>query len=293
MTIYRFFLLGSKLAPLLPPALGNGLCNMVGLLVYLLAPKRRRVLLCNLSHILAHQSLAERKRIARLIFQCNMRRYYDLLRTHKIPLSKLAQMVTVTGTTQMKALAAQNGNKGIILVSGHVGSFSLGPQVSTANDVTFYLLVEPIKPPELFELVRKLRSVDSRARTISVSSSEMRQIFRVLKEPDSLLCFALDRDVIGNGTPLTFFGAKAKLPTGAAEIALRTGALVVPLHVYDYGQNYYIDFLHERAFVAQSTGDKAADVERVAEQMLTEVEKIILATPEQWVALQPIWPDCE
>jgi KDO2-lipid IV(A) lauroyltransferase len=294
MNVVRLFRWGSKLAPLLPENLGNLLCDLIGWLVYFLLPARRKLVLCNLAHVLGDRSLAERKRTARRIFQTNIRNYYDLLRAYKIPPEKLGQMVKVRGIPEMKVISAQHGNHGIIAYSAHIGSFSLGAQVAGYNDIEFYLLVEPVKPPELFDIIRKLRASDSRAHTISVSSMEVREIFRALKVKDSVVCMAVDRDVTGGGVPLTFFDAKANLPTGTAEIALRTKALLVPVHVYKVGKLYRIDFWYDKAFVAESTGDKAADVERVSYQMLTEIETMIRKTPDQWVApLQPIWDDCK
>lgn len=292
MTAYRFFLWGSKIAPRLPERLTFLLCDLGGLLFYLFAPSKRKVVLCNLSHALADKPLKERKRVARKIFQNHLRNYYDLLRAHKIPHERLGRMVEVRRLDEVLEKAAGMGKKGIIIYSGHLGSFSFSSQVCSYNNVHMYLLVEPIKPPELFKLVRSLRDIDPGMHTVSVEGSEIRQIFRALNQPSNLVCSAIDRDVIGNGVEQEFFGAKAKLPLGTADLACRTGAPVVPVHVHRENSRYVIDFNPELMFVPEKTGDKAADVERTAARMLREIEKLIRATPDQWVVLQPIWPEC-
>jgi phosphatidylinositol dimannoside acyltransferase len=292
MMAYRFFLWGSRLAPFLPERLTFFICDLAGLLFYWLAPAKRRIVLCNLGHVLADKPLKERKRVARRVFQNHLRNYYDLLRVHKIPSEKLDRMVTVNRLPEVLEKAASLGKKGIIIYAAHIGSFSLSGQVCTYNKVQMYLLVEPIKPPQLFDLIRSLREVDSGCHTISVEGSEIRQIFRALKQPRNLVCSAIDRDVIGNGVDQEFFGAKAKLPLGTADLALRTGSPVVPVHVYRKDAHYWIDFDPETMFVPENTGNRAADVERTAGRMLREIEKLIRRTPDQWVVLQPIWPDC-
>lgn len=292
MTAYRFFLWGSKLAPLLPERLAFWLCDLGGLLFYFLAPAKRRIVLCNFGHVLADKPLKERKKVARRVFQNHLCNYYDLLRVSKIPHEKLGRMVTVTGLTEVLETAASLGKKGIIIYTGHVGSFSLSGQACSYNKVDMYLLVEPIEPPELFDLVRSLRQVDPGCHTVSVAGPEIRQVFRAIKQPRNLVCSAIDRDVIGNGADQEFFGAKAKLPLGTADFALRTGAPVTTVHVYRKGRHYFIDFNKDSLFVPENTGNRAADVERTAGQMLREVEKLIRLTPDQWVVLQPIWPDC-
>lgn len=292
MNAYRFFLWGSRIAPYLPEWLAFGLCDLAGLFFYLLVPAKRKVVLCNFSHVLADKSLKERKKVARGVFQNHFRNYYDLLRVHKIPTKKLDRLVTVNGLPEVLEEAARLGKKGIIIYSAHVGSFSLSGQVCTYNKVHMYLLVEPIAPPELFKLVRSLRETDPGCHTVSVEGPEIRTIFRALNTPGNLVCSAIDRDVIGNGVEQEFFGAKAKLPMGTADLALRTGAPVVPVHVYRKGRHYAIDFNKDIMFVPEKTGDKEADLARTAGRMLREVEKLIRRTPDQWVVLQPIWPDC-
>ncbi len=292
MTAYRFFLWGSRIAPYLPEKLTFLVCDLAGLLFYLFAPSKRRVVLCNLSHVLADKPLPERKKVARKVFQNNLRNYYDMLRVHKIPKARLDRMITVNGLNEVLAKATEMGKKGIIIYTAHVGSFSLSGQVCTYNNVHMYLLVEPIKPPELFNLIRKLREVDPGCHTVAVDGPEIRQAFRALNQPGSLVASAIDRDVIGSGVEQEFFGAKAKLPLGTADLAVRLGAPVVPVHVYRKGSRYMIEFSPEVMFAPEKTGDKEADVARTAARMLREIEKLIRRTPDQWVVLQPIWNDC-
>ena len=293
MTAYRFFLWGSRIAPYLPEKLAFLVCDLAGVLFYLCVPSKRRIVMCNLSHVLADKPLEERKQVARKIFQNNLRNYYDMLRAHKIPKAKLDRMITINRLTDVTERAAEMGKKGIIIYAAHIGSFSLSGQVCTYNNVQMYLLVEPIKPPELFNLIRKLREVDPGCHTVAVDGPEIRQIFRALTQPGSLVCSAIDRDVIGNGVEQEFFGAKAKLPIGTAGLAVRMGVPVVPVHVYRKGSHYMIDFFPEAMFVPEKTGDKEADVARTAARMLGEIEKLIRRTPDQWVVLQPIWNDCQ
>ena len=44
-----------------------------------------------------------------------------------------------------------------------------------------------------------------------------------------LLC---DRDIVGNGIEVEFFGERTTMPAGPAMLALRTGAVLLPTAVY-------------------------------------------------------------
>lgn len=289
MNAYHFFLWGSRIAPLIPETVGKTLCDTIGFLAFWLAGGKRRVILKNLEQALPDISAKERAKVARQVFQENMHYYYDTLRVPKLSRQKLNEIVKVSGVEGSVARAAADGNQGVLLFCGHTGSFNLAIQASTYENVNFYLVIEPVKPPELFDLVRKMRESDPRVHTISVASSEVRNIFRALKQPRSFVCMAIDRDVTENGEPLTFFGKNAKLPTGVAEIALRTRATLIPVYVTRQGKKYHVVMDYERGFVPESTGDKKADVERTAQRMLSEVERIIRRNPGTWLCTQPIW----
>ncbi len=282
--------MGAKIAPMLPVWFGNALCDLIGLLIYAFASAKRKAVLCNLRHVLPDQSEAYCQGVARGMFRNSMRNYYDLFRGHALTTEQRLAQIEVRDMDL--AYEAFKRGKGIIAIAAHQGSFSFVTQIATKTNFDFFLTVEPIQPPELFDLVRNLRSSDPRNHTIAVGGGEVRTIFRALKD-NHMVCLAIDRDISGNGEMLEFFGAKTKLPTGAAEIALRTGAMVMPIQIYRV-QNGKKHILHlHPGFVAEPTGDKAADVARVSRQMLQEIEKIILRSPEDWVVLQPLWPDCE
>lgn len=272
----------------MPVWLGNGLSDMAGTLIYGLIPAKRRAVLCNLAHAIPDRPISERHRVARAIFRNGMRNYYDMLRVHALTREERLAQIELHNLEYVYEAFKQG--KGILGIAAHQGSFSFIPQIATAVNFDFYLVVEPIKPPELFELVRKLREEDPRSHTIAVGGSEVRTIFRALKG-NNMVCMAIDRDVIGNGQPLTFFGAEAKLPVGVAEIALRTGVPIMPILPYHTPDGRHgVQFTP--SFVVEPTGDKAADIARISSLMLRKIEEMIRLSPEDWVVLQPIWPDC-
>lgn len=289
MNAYHFFLWATRIAPRIPEPVGKFLCDTVGWLAFWLAGAKRRVILTNLYQALPQSTAPQRLKLTRQILQENMHYYYDTFRVSGLSRDKLKELVRVYGVEDSFIRAAADGNQGVLLYCGHTGSFNMGIQASTAENVDFYLVVEPVKPPELYNLLRQMRETDPRVHTIAVASSEVRNIFRALKQPRSFVCMAIDRNVTEGGQQLNFFGRPALLPTGVAEIALRTQATLIPVYIRRDGKYYDIVMEAGRAFVPQNTGDKKADVIRTAEHMLSEVERIIQNYPETWLCTQPIW----
>ncbi|MBM4416596.1 MAG: lipid A biosynthesis acyltransferase, partial [Chloroflexi bacterium] len=84
-----------------------------------------------------------------------------------------------------------------------------------------------------------------------------------------------------------FFGERAPLPAGAAELALRTGAALVPAFVLrdDGGFRIVID----PPLALSRTADRAADLATAHRAAAAALECGIARAPDQWFALKPVW----
>ena len=99
---------------------------------------------------------------------------------------------------------------------------------------------------------------------------------------------AIDRDIIGTGHLMPFFGWPAPIPLGTASIALRFGTPLLPVCVYRLPDD---TFMAEAAphIIAENTGDRKADEIRVTQQLLQHIEGFIRRHPEQWHVPHRIW----
>ena len=109
----------------------------------------------------------------------------------------------------------------------------------------------------------------------------------------ALVALIADRDILGTGVVTTFFGAPAPLPPGPIELALRTGAAVVPCFVLRRdasvraGPRCAVRFLPPLAL--SRTSDRPADLHKGLEALARALEVGISMAPDQWFALQPVW----
>ena len=79
-----------------------------------------------------------------------------------------------------------------------------------------------------------------------------------------------------------------KAKGGAATLALRTGASIVPVTVYHQGaQNHAIV---EPPIAVERQGKMRHDIERITQNMADVMEMQIRRAPTQWIVLQPNWP---
>jgi KDO2-lipid IV(A) lauroyltransferase len=97
-----------------------------------------------------------------------------------------------------------------------------------------------------------------------------------------------DRDIEGPKARLPFFGEEATIPTGPIELALRTGATVIPsfcIRTEQGGINAYL----EEPLEMERTGDMERDIRVNTLRFLARVERRLREHPDQWVVLESIW----
>jgi phosphatidylinositol dimannoside acyltransferase len=176
---------------------------------------------------------------------------------------------------------------GPILVLPHLGGWEwAGFYVTRTLGIPVTVVVEPVEPAELFEFF-----VDFRQRlgmsVVPLGPTAAGEVLRAIKRTD-VVCLLADRDIQGDGIPVTFFGERTTMPAGPATLALRTGAPLLP------GAIYFTPDAHraviEPPLPAERRGRFRDDVARVTQLIADRLEDLIRAAPEQWHLQQPNWP---
>ena len=103
-----------------------------------------------------------------------------------------------------------------------------------------------------------------------------------------MLFRSADRDVLGSGREVTFFGERTRLPAGPVELALRTGAALVPTYVLRTRRER-VRLIVEEPLVLPSTGEREADVTSGHRVLAEALERGIRRAPGQWLPLEPVW----
>jgi KDO2-lipid IV(A) lauroyltransferase len=150
--------------------------------------------------------------------------------------------------------------------------------------------MEELRPPALNELFAGLRSGRG-VRVTPAGPAGLRAMLATLRRGEPLVLVG-DRDITGTGIAVPFFGWPARLPGGPALLALRAGAVLLPIYTIRVARDRSVVRVLEPVEVAQ-TGDRAADVAATTARLAAALETAIRAAPEQWVVLQAIWGDAE
>jgi phosphatidylinositol dimannoside acyltransferase len=183
--------------------------------------------------------------------------------------------------------AAQASGRGMVMALPHVGSWEWGGAWLALEGMPMTAVMERIEPARLFAwFVEQRRHMGLTAVPLGEGSSAA--ILRALRAKE-LVGLVSDRDLVGNGVEVDFFGERTTLPAGAATLALRTDALLLPVTVYSGPGNWHTGVVH-RPLDTTRRGTLRSDVHRLTQELATVFEEAILEHPEQWHLYQPNWP---
>ena len=99
---------------------------------------------------------------------------------------------------------------------------------------------------------------------------------------------ACDRAIHGGGIEVKFLGEATVMPSGAAELALRTGSTILCGFNVRIGHNKYRAFF-EPPMVTKQMAHSEENVRALTEQIIAIIETYLRRFPGQWIAFQPIW----
>jgi lauroyl/myristoyl acyltransferase len=285
LTYAAFRALGA-VAPLVPPRLGYWLAGVSGSLAYRLQRPNTAALRTNLCHVLgndADDSAVEA--VALDVFRNLSKNYYDLFHKHRLRVEEAMASVSIRGLHHIED--GLRDGKGLIVVSAHFGPFDAIWMIGRRLNLKITAPAEHIQPERLYRYVSRLRENDWI--TLLPVDKPLMGLVRALRRGE-VVAVGSDRDITGSGIVVDFFGAPAKLPDGAVQLALRTGASLLTCFAVRQADNSCV-LQVEPKIQLEETGDFEHDVRINVRKVAARMEDWIARYPGQWLVLYPIWKD--
>ncbi|HKT83625.1 MAG TPA: hypothetical protein VJQ84_07290, partial [Solirubrobacterales bacterium] len=259
---------------------------VIGRIAFLTARKARKRLTFNLKRALPDAPDSQIRLLVWRNFRNHAKAYIDLMQLPRADPSDLAKLITIQDIENLDA--ALRPGKGVIVVSIHMGSWEFVAAAASANIAPFSLFAEVLEPKELYEWY-KLTRARLGVGVLPLTRGGLRQVTRAL-DHNEIVVTAIDRDVLGTGASMDFFGHRTSIPIGPAAIALRRGAALMPRCLYRQPDDTYICETSPPIF-AEASGTVRDDVVRITSQVLRILEGYIRERPDQWHMPHSIWPD--
>jgi KDO2-lipid IV(A) lauroyltransferase len=185
--------------------------------------------------------------------------------------------------------AALGEGNGAIIALPHLGGWEWAGRWIADRGHPITVIVERLQPPELFEFFVELRRKLGMT-VVPLGPSAGTEVIKALRE-NHVVCLLSDRDLQGGGPEVEFFGERTTLPGGAATVALRTGAPILPTAIYFTDRfDGHLGYVRPPIPVERSAGRLRDDVQRITQLLAAELEVLIRRAPTQWHMFQPNWP---
>jgi KDO2-lipid IV(A) lauroyltransferase len=257
----------------------------VGAVAWRVLASARRLALENLAAAFPETDERERARIGRAAMVNLGRAGMEFLMLFARRRTRIEQWCVAEGDDRLRQAAA--GGRGVVFVTGHTGNWELLAALVTRLGFPTTVVATPVYDPNLDAVLVAARAAQG-VETISRGSpSAARQLLSALRR-NAVLGLLIDQDTDVEGAFVPFFGRPAYTPTGAAALALRTGAAVVcGFLVREGGSRHRMVVQGPIALVR--TGDQQRDVLENTALLTALIETHIRTYPEQWVWFHRRW----
>ena len=282
---YRQLKLGEAIARYLPRKIGYGCARRFADLYVLFDRRGREAVIHNLQRIHQHNGTELSARALRALARENFLNFakylvdfFHFLHLDRERADRLINFGMVPNV--LDELLAKN--KGIIILSAHLGNWELGAGALAQRGYPINVVALWQPDPKLNELYQSYRS-NRGVRPIPFGRAA-RECIAALRRGEIVAVLG-DRDYTGGRQTVQFFGQPARLPDGPAKLALTTGAPILPVFMVRVAGDKFAYVLGEPIWADRQRDSVAVIAGRIAGAL----EKIICAHSEQWSLFHDLW----
>src|SRR5580658_1743727 len=226
-----------------PEPVGRAVAAVVGEVMAMKKGETQDLATAHLRRVLSHSSNATDtaldpvalRRLTRRAYRAYARYWVEGARLPALSRDLVCSRMLVDGFDNLRS--AMERGKGVVMALPHIGSWEWGGAWLDAVGYPMISVAERLEPPELFDwFIEQRRAMGLEILPLDTTSSAV--VLKALRSGRlvGLLC---DRDLVGNGVPVEFFGERTTLPAGPATLALRAGAALLPTVVYSGPGQYH------------------------------------------------------
>ncbi len=178
------------------------------------------------------------------------------------------------------------GRHGAVLVTGHCGNWEWMNLALGACGIPMTVAAREVYDPRLDRVARRLRGRFG-GDTVLRGPEAGGRLVRALRK-GRVAGFLIDQDIDAPGAFVTFFGSPAWTPVGAAVLALRTGAPVVPGFATRLPDGR-MQLRFEPPLAHPEGGTLEERAALLTARLTARIEAQIRSSPAQWVWMHRRW----
>jgi Kdo2-lipid IVA lauroyltransferase/acyltransferase len=256
----------------------------LGRLAYYVDRRHRRVALRNLARAFPSRTEADRATIARSVFAHFGSVIAELLKVSTMRPEQLIALVETEGDEHCwNALKAE---RGILCFTGHFGYWEVQAIASAARFVPIAVLARRLDNPYLHRMLEEIRTMTGNQ--VIYRHGAIRRILRELAA-NRAVAMLIDQHLQRDAIMVDFFRRPAATTAALAVLALRTGAIVLPVFALPMaGGRYKLVYEHP----VEPPSEDSPDAIREFTQRCSDVlEMYVRKHPELWLWMHRRWRD--
>ena len=255
----------------------------LGLLIYNIDIRHRRIVRRNLKFAFPEWSWAQILHVTRRVFENFGVAIFDIIQLSCIPNEKLLLKVRIDGKENLKYVL---NSKGTIIISGHLGNWEMAMQFAAS-----YL------GERLLAIARKIdfAPLDRwvyRHRTrfggeVIDKAGALPDMTKTLRSGNVLATLIDQGTKPGEGIDATFFNRKVLATPGIAMLAMRTKVPVIPAFCIRDKHGFRV--ILNPPVTMQKTKDLRADIQVNTQRIMDNIENAVRNYPEQYFWFHKRW----
>jgi KDO2-lipid IV(A) lauroyltransferase len=278
------YFVGWRLVRALPEKSAYSIFESIGKIVLSRNGAQMKRLRSNLQRVVPSYGSEAMDRLMRDAVSSSMRYWCDTFRSSDWSKSRIS--TTVTSTREELLTAPMKDGRGVVVALPHAGNWDHAGFYFCGMGFPLVTVAERVKPEALFNKFLEYRQ-NMGMEVLALDGRSMGTLLQRARE-GALIALVSDRDLSRSGVDVTFFGHPARMPAGAALLAIRTGIPLITAFVSYTNTGIHIEF---NSVAIPSDGSETDRVAAVVQECADHFADGIAKHPQDWHMLQRIWVD--
>ena len=259
--------------------------RILGMLMYFIDVPHRRIVRRNLQFVYPEWASDHIKETSARIFQNIGITITEICQITCFSKDEILQKVKIKGEEHL--LNAIKKNKGVILISAHLGNWEMvAPFLSVHFGARASMVGRQLRVRIVHRLILRLRT--RFGATVIDKEEGMSKMMQAMRQ-GKILGIMLDQGTKSKmGIKVNFFNRAVTATPAAALLAIRCKSPVIPIFCIREANGKFTIVI-ESPLSLQRTGDLKVDLKANTQIMLNAIEKAIRAYYEQWFWVHKRW----
>ena len=270
---------------LLPMAAVRTWGHAFGRFMFWVDGAHRRIALENLARAFPARSAAERRALTKAMFAHFGALVFELLKFRSLTPEQMAALMDVEGVERIRAAHAHG--KGVFFVTGHFGYWEMQAITHPFHSPDIAVMARPLDNPALHGWLEQLRTMTGNR--VIYRQGALRRVLRELGDNKGVAILIDQHLHTSEAVSVDYFGRPAATTSALAALALRTGAVVIPVFALPLPGGRY-RFVYEHP-VEPPPPDSPDPVLELTQRCTDVLEMYVRRHPELWLWMHRRWRD--